>query len=160
LLRIGSFQPNGRQERGAAEKFSPVYADLYFFSHPNYHLRQNRLPQASRVDTKVLHVVVSNHDVFIFQIQNVTPIGGVSFTVPGATFHKNYAVNAIFSANLVPTSSTVGGTATPTSRLPASQGELFARSEFKLEVRRSPSKEFERRTLITFHRSLELALDL
>jgi phospholipase C len=42
---------------------------------------------------------------------NITPIGGVSFTVPGATFDKNYAVNTIFSANLVPTTSTVGSTA-------------------------------------------------
>ena len=42
---------------------------------------------------------------------NITPIGGVSFTVPGATFQKNYAVNTIFSANLVPTSSTVGSPA-------------------------------------------------
>ena len=39
---------------------------------------------------------------------NVTPIGGVSFTVPGTTFDKNYAVNTIFSANLVPTFSAVG----------------------------------------------------
>src|SRR6201987_1742225 len=39
---------------------------------------------------------------------NITPIGGVSFTVPTATFDKNYAVNTIFSANLVPTFSTVG----------------------------------------------------
>jgi acid phosphatase len=42
---------------------------------------------------------------------NITPIGGVSFTVPGATFQKNYAVNTIFSANLVPTFSTVGSSA-------------------------------------------------
>jgi acid phosphatase len=42
---------------------------------------------------------------------NITPIGGVSFTVPGATFDKNYAVNTIFSANLVPTFSTVGSAA-------------------------------------------------
>jgi hypothetical protein len=56
LLRIGSFQSNGgRQERAAAEEFSPVYCDLYLFLHPNYHFHQNRLPQASRVDTKVLH---------------------------------------------------------------------------------------------------------
>jgi len=34
---------------------------------------------------------------------NITPMGGVSFTVPGATFDKNYAVNTIFSANLIPT---------------------------------------------------------
>jgi phospholipase C len=33
----------------------------------------------------------------------ITPIGGASFTVPGATFDKNYAVNTIFSVNLVPT---------------------------------------------------------
>jgi len=39
---------------------------------------------------------------------NITPIGGVSFTVPTMTFNKNYAVNTIFSANLVPTFSTVG----------------------------------------------------
>jgi len=42
---------------------------------------------------------------------NITPIGGVSFTVPGATFDKNYAVNTIFSANLVPTFSTLGSAA-------------------------------------------------
>jgi acid phosphatase len=41
----------------------------------------------------------------------ITPIGGMSFTVPGTTFDKNYAVNTIFSANLVPTFSTVGSTA-------------------------------------------------
>src|SRR6516225_3825342 len=34
---------------------------------------------------------------------NITPMGGVSFTVPLATFDKNYAVNTIFSANLIPT---------------------------------------------------------
>ena len=39
---------------------------------------------------------------------NITPIGGASFTVPGATFQKNYAVNTIYSANLVPTFATVG----------------------------------------------------
>jgi acid phosphatase len=39
---------------------------------------------------------------------NITPIGGPSFTVAGATFDKNYAVNTIFSANLVPTFSTLG----------------------------------------------------
>jgi acid phosphatase len=42
---------------------------------------------------------------------NITPIGGVSFTAPGITFDKNYAVNTIFSANLVPTTSTVGSAA-------------------------------------------------
>jgi acid phosphatase len=42
---------------------------------------------------------------------NITPVGGVSFTVPGTTFDKNYAVNTIFSANLVPTFSTVGSAA-------------------------------------------------
>src|SRR5215471_2942939 len=42
---------------------------------------------------------------------NITPIGGVSFTVPGTTFDKNYAVNTIFSASLVPTFSTVGSAA-------------------------------------------------
>src|SRR5882762_734527 len=41
----------------------------------------------------------------------ITPIGGPSFTVAGATFDKNYAVNTIFSTNLVPTFSTVGSTA-------------------------------------------------
>ena len=41
---------------------------------------------------------------------NITPIGGPSFSAPGATFDKNYAVNTIFSANLVPTSSTLGST--------------------------------------------------
>jgi acid phosphatase len=39
---------------------------------------------------------------------NITPIGGVSFTAPDVTFDKNYAVNTIFSANLVPTTSTIG----------------------------------------------------
>jgi phospholipase C len=39
---------------------------------------------------------------------NVTPIGLPSFSVSGAVFDQNYAVNTIFSANLVPTSSTVG----------------------------------------------------
>src|SRR5260370_14417861 len=47
----------------------------------------------------------------IKQDGNITPIGGVSFTVPGATFDKNYAVNTIFSANLVPTFSAVGSAA-------------------------------------------------
>src|SRR5262252_8187697 len=28
---------------------------------------------------------------------NITPIGGLSFSVPGATFDKNYAINTIFS---------------------------------------------------------------
>ena len=39
---------------------------------------------------------------------NITPIGGPSFSVLGAVFDKNYAVNTIFSANLVPTFSTPG----------------------------------------------------
>jgi len=34
---------------------------------------------------------------------NITPIGGPSFAVLGATFDKTYAVNTIYSANLVPT---------------------------------------------------------
>jgi acid phosphatase len=42
---------------------------------------------------------------------NVTPIGGVSFTVPSATFDNTYAVNTIFSTNLVPTTSTAGSPA-------------------------------------------------
>jgi acid phosphatase len=42
---------------------------------------------------------------------NITPIGGVSFTVPEVTFDKNYAVNTIFSTNLVPTTSAVGSPA-------------------------------------------------
>jgi len=42
---------------------------------------------------------------------NVTPIGGQSFTVPGTFFDKNYAVNTIFSANLVPVFSTAGSAA-------------------------------------------------
>jgi acid phosphatase len=41
----------------------------------------------------------------------ITPIAGPSFTVPGATLDKNYAVNTIFSTNLVPTFSAVGSTA-------------------------------------------------
>jgi len=44
---------------------------------------------------------------------NITPIGSMSFTVPGAAFDKNYAVNTIFSANLVPTFSTVGAALLP-----------------------------------------------
>jgi len=62
LLRSGSFQSNGRQERGAAEEFSPVYCDLYFSFHPNYHLSiriitSNRIDYSKpvRVDTQVLH---------------------------------------------------------------------------------------------------------
>jgi acid phosphatase len=39
---------------------------------------------------------------------NVTPIGAPSFSVPGRKFEKNYAVNTIFSVNLVPTFSTPG----------------------------------------------------
>ncbi len=39
---------------------------------------------------------------------NITPIGAPSFSVPGDTFRKNYAVNTIFSVNLVPTFSTPG----------------------------------------------------
>src|SRR5882672_180729 len=40
----------------------------------------------------------------------ITPIGGPSFTVAGATFDKNYAINTIFSTNLVPVFSVVGST--------------------------------------------------
>ena len=40
----------------------------------------------------------------------ITPIGGASLAIPGATFDKNYAINTIFSVNLVPTFSTVGST--------------------------------------------------
>ena len=39
---------------------------------------------------------------------NITPIGGASFSIPGATFDQNYAVNTIFSTNLVPTFSRPG----------------------------------------------------
>ncbi len=39
---------------------------------------------------------------------NITPIGAPSFSIPGGTFGKNYAVNTIFSVNLVPTFSTPG----------------------------------------------------
>jgi hypothetical protein len=39
---------------------------------------------------------------------NIAPIGEPSFSVAGAKFDKNYAVNTIFSANLVPIFSTVG----------------------------------------------------
>src|SRR5215468_11228323 len=39
---------------------------------------------------------------------NITPIGGMSFAVPGNTFDNTYAVNTIFSANLVPTFSVAG----------------------------------------------------
>jgi phospholipase C len=45
---------------------------------------------------------------------NITPIGGISFTVPALTFDKNYAVNTIFSANLVPTLSAVNAALLPT----------------------------------------------
>jgi len=45
---------------------------------------------------------------------NITPVGGVSFTVPTAMFDKNYAVNTIFSANLVPTFSAVNAALLPT----------------------------------------------
>jgi phospholipase C len=39
---------------------------------------------------------------------NVTPIGSRSFSIPFLTFDKNYAVNTIYSTNLVPTFSTPG----------------------------------------------------
>lgn len=39
---------------------------------------------------------------------NVTPIGGSSYTVRRATFDQNYAVNTIFSTNLVPTFAALG----------------------------------------------------
>jgi acid phosphatase len=42
---------------------------------------------------------------------NITPIGGKSFTVPTKMFDKNYAVNTIFSANLIPTTFTGSSTA-------------------------------------------------
>jgi len=42
---------------------------------------------------------------------NITPIGGLSFAAPALTFDKNYAVNTIFSTNLVPTFSKVGSPA-------------------------------------------------
>jgi acid phosphatase len=45
---------------------------------------------------------------------NITPIGGPSFIVPGATFDQNYAVNTIFSANLVPVFSAVNAALLPT----------------------------------------------
>jgi acid phosphatase len=38
----------------------------------------------------------------------ITPIGGRSFALPSRTFEKNYAVNTIFSTNLVPIFSTIG----------------------------------------------------
>jgi len=44
---------------------------------------------------------------------NVTPIGGTSFTIPGATFDQNYAVNTIFSTNLVPVFSAVNSSLLP-----------------------------------------------
>jgi acid phosphatase len=40
----------------------------------------------------------------------ITPIGGPPFSAPGRTFDKNYAINTIFSVNLVPTFSTPGST--------------------------------------------------
>jgi len=46
---------------------------------------------------------------------NVTPIGGVSFVLPTRKFEKNYAVNTIFSVNLVPTNTSP----TSTSLLPS-----------------------------------------
>ena len=39
---------------------------------------------------------------------NITPIGSRSFSIPWRTFDKNYAVNTIFSTNLVPTFSNPG----------------------------------------------------
>jgi phospholipase C len=39
---------------------------------------------------------------------NITPVGGMSFAVPGTTFDNTYAVNTIFSVNLVPTTSAAG----------------------------------------------------
>jgi acid phosphatase len=42
---------------------------------------------------------------------NITPLGGVSFTVPGTTFDNTYAVNTIFSGNLIPTTSAAGSPA-------------------------------------------------
>ena len=51
---------------------------------------------------------------------NITPIGAVSFTVPGTAFDKNYAVNTIFSTNLIPTFVSVKpGAALPASLLPS-----------------------------------------
>src|SRR5215475_6869947 len=44
---------------------------------------------------------------------NITPIGGRSFTVPGTTFDNTYAVNTIFSTNLVPTFSAVNAALLP-----------------------------------------------
>jgi hypothetical protein len=69
LLRIGSFQSNGRQDRGAAylaagitkvpsplrRNFRRSTAICTLFRIRNYNLHQNRLPQASRIDTKLLH---------------------------------------------------------------------------------------------------------
>jgi len=40
----------------------------------------------------------------------ITPIGGTSFAAPGSTFDKNYAINTIFTVNLVPTFSIPGST--------------------------------------------------
>src|SRR6266404_1481803 len=40
----------------------------------------------------------------------ITALGGTSFAAPGSTFDKNYAINTIFSVNLVPTFSTPGST--------------------------------------------------
>jgi len=39
---------------------------------------------------------------------NITPVGGPSFVHPWKTFDQNYAVNTIYSANLVPTFATPG----------------------------------------------------
>jgi acid phosphatase len=51
---------------------------------------------------------------------NITPIGGVSFTVPGTTFDNTYAVNTIFSTNLIPTFvKVIPGQPLPTSLLPS-----------------------------------------
>ena len=44
---------------------------------------------------------------------NITPIGGNSFTVPGTLFDQNYAVNTIFSANLVPNFAAVNSALLP-----------------------------------------------
>jgi phospholipase C len=46
---------------------------------------------------------------------NITPIGGTSFVLPNRKFEKNYAVNTIFSVNLVPTNTNP----TATSLLPS-----------------------------------------
>lgn len=53
----------------------------------------------------------------------ITPIGGTSFSIPSRTFDKNYAVNTIFSVNLLPTFSTPGSTSLLPSQNDSNPGD-------------------------------------